>query len=366
MVNSGYGKTAQNVVEKSTWSAYKDEMENLGCSSITNPAAACMITSIVRAVLLATQNQCHELGYMTCSVTTDGFISDVPKDTLKSLDLFGFRHYMEQARLFLTDNKNPEIWEIKHCQDDLINFTTRGNVSLYCKSNPMLFDGKEYEGVCAHNSTKSGYDSDTYKDRLWLTTQVLSRTKAVEYKNEEWTTFKDLVQGKEFVVKNTVKHIRMDFDMKRKPDRESFSPSTVTVENTTYEIANFTTVPFHSVSEFKEYRERKATVPCLRTMSDWDVFWFKSDAKTSKNKVHDMAWSVLNSCIIGHRAGFWTIPKLNELSGAERDAWINSHNNSSKVWKSSDWKNAGRNSRQVNMLQRELITNKLQELMNDK
>lgn len=30
MVNSGYGKTAQNVVEKSTWSAYKDEMEIWG------------------------------------------------------------------------------------------------------------------------------------------------------------------------------------------------------------------------------------------------------------------------------------------------------------------------------------------------
>ena len=154
--------------------------------------------------------------------------------------------------------------------------------------------------------------------------------------------------------------------MKRKPDRESFSPSTVTVENTTYEIANFTTVPFHSVSEFKEYRERKATVPCLRTMSDWDVFWFKSDAKSSKNKVRDMNWSVLNSCIIGHRAGFWTIPKLNELSGSERDAWINSHNNSSKVWKANDWKNAGRNLRQVNMLPREQIKDNLWELMNDK
>ena len=101
-------------------------------------------------------------------------------------------------------------------------------------------------------------------------------------------------------------------------------------------------------------------------MSDWDVFWFKFDVKTSKNKPRDMAWAVLNSCIIGHRAGFWTIPKLNELSGSERDAWINSHNASSKVWKSSDWKNAGRNARQVNMLQRELIKDKLQELMDDK
>lgn len=47
-------------------------------------------------------------------------------------------------------------------------------------------------------------------------TQVLKRTGTVDYKNSEWTTFKELVQGKDFVVKETTKHIRMDFDMKRK------------------------------------------------------------------------------------------------------------------------------------------------------
>lgn len=365
MVNSGYGKNAQNVVQKSSWTAYKDTMEDLGCSSITNPVSACMITSIVRAELLAAQNQCHNLGYMTCSVTTDGFISNVTEKTLKSLDLFGLRPFMEQARLFLTDEKDSEIWEIKHCQDDLINFTTRGNVSLHCKTNPMLFNGKEYEGVCAHNSTKSGYPSDSYEDRLWLMTQVLKRTGTVDYTNSEWTTFKELVQGKDFVIKETTKHIRMDFDMKRKPDRDSFYTSTVTIEGETYEIANFTTAPFRTVAEFKEYRQRKATVSCLRTMDDWNIFWFKTDAKSTNAKIRDIDWSILNSCIMGHRAGFWTIPKLNSLRGADRDDWINSHNSSSKIWKANDWKNAGRNSRQANMLPREILTEKLTELIND-
>ena len=62
-------------------------MEVLGSSAITNPVSAAMITSIVRAELLAAQNQCHTLGYVTCSVTTDGFISDVSENELKSLDL---------------------------------------------------------------------------------------------------------------------------------------------------------------------------------------------------------------------------------------------------------------------------------------
>lgn len=221
MVNSGYGKNAQNVIQKSSWSAFKDIMEVLGCSSITNPVSAMMITSIVQCELLAAQNQCYEKGYMTCSVTTDGFISDCPQDVLKSLDLHGFRKLMEQSRLFLTDGADPDLWEIKHAQDDLVNFTTRGNVSLHCKEHPYLLHGKEYPGVCAHNSTKSGYESDSYEDRLWLMTQVLKRTGTVDYTANEWSSFKSVVKGEQFRTAPVTRHIRMDFDMKRKPIRDS-------------------------------------------------------------------------------------------------------------------------------------------------
>ena len=133
-----------------------------------------LITSIVQVVLIAAQNQIAAHGFMSCSVTTDGFISNCPMDILKGLDLYGICEYMKQARLYLTDGKDPEIWEIKHHQDDLVNFTTRGNVSLHCMGRD------DYEGVCAHNSTKSGLEIGSYEDRLWLMKQVLSRDKAVE------------------------------------------------------------------------------------------------------------------------------------------------------------------------------------------
>ena len=361
----GYGKISQNVIQKSSWSAYEDEMKELGCSAITNPFAACMTTSIVRAELLAVQNQCLNLGYTTYSVTTDGFISDIPENVLKSLDLFGLKPFMEKARLFLTDGKDEGIWEIKHCQDDLVNITTRGNVSQYCKTNPFIYDGKSYEGVCAHNSAKSGAIPDSYEDRLWLRKEVLKRTGTVDYQLNELTSFKELVRGEEFREKTITKHIRMDFDMKRKPDRDSFYKMMVPVEGVAYEVANFTTVPFTNIAEFREYRQRKASVKCLRTMENWLLFWFKGDKKGCKTKRLDKDWSILYSCISGHRAGFWNIPKLDSLQGTERDEWINSHNTSSKIWKSSDWKNAGRRSRQDKILNKEMIEEKLIELMND-
>lgn len=310
-----------------------------------------MITSLVQCELLAAQNQMNELGYVSCSVTTDGFISNCPEEQLKSLDLYGFRMFMEQSRLFLTGS--PELWEAKHHQNDLVNFTTRGNVSLLP------------HGVCAHNSTKSGYESASYEDRLWLMTKVLGRTGTVDYTEHEWTSFKELVQGKDFVVKEITKHIRMDFDMKRKPNRDSFRTDRVIIEGNEYEIAHFDTIPFEDIEEFRLYRQKKVLTACLRTEADWGIFWMKLDMNAAGNKVRDMEWSILNSCIMGYRAGHWDIPAIAEKTVEEKCAWINKHNTSKKRFKPSDWKNCRRPDRQANMLPLEMIQDKLNELIKD-
>ena len=359
MVNSGYGKNAQNVIQKTGWNAYKDLMEDLGCSAITNPVSAMMITSIVQVELIAAQNQIHNLGYMSCSVTTDGFISNCPENLLKSLDLYGLRRFMEAARIFLTDG-NQELWEMKHRQDDLVNFTTRGNVSLRCKER----DG--YDGVCAHNSTKSGYPSDSYADRLWLMTQVLSRNGTVNYIDDKWPSFKDLVHGEPYLVEKgkLTRRIRMDFDMKRKPIRDSFTTDHVTLNGTTYEIAHFDTMPFRTVEEFRIYRNKHKDVDVLRTENHWKIFWQKVDLNACGAQPRDMDWAILNSCIMGHRAGRWTIPGLEDKTVEEKCEWINRFNRSKKKFKPSDWKNARRPERQANMLPKELIKDRLNELLN--
>lgn len=372
MVNSGYGKNAQNVIQKHTWSAYSQEMEDLGCSSITNPVSASLITSIVRAELIAAQNQAHDLGYKTLSVTTDGFISDMPEDVLKTLDLYGFRSEMEKARLFLTDGKDPELWEIKHVQNDLVNFTTRGNVSLhdaditalqYTAQNPMRFHEKKYPGVCAHNSTKSGFVSDTYDDRKWLMLSVLRRTGPVKYKEEVWTTFKDLVLGKSFTVSTEIRSVHMDFDMKRKPVRDSLEEQHPEIEGTAYETAAFTTMPFENVNEYELYQKKKESCEVLRTMRDWDRFFFKVDSEGSGAKARDLDWSRLNSAVMGHRAGFWQIPGLLVGTVQHKCDFINRHNKSSKQFKQNDWKNARRPERQASMLPQHMFQEILDELL---
>lgn len=353
MVNSGYGKNAQNVIQKQSWTAFKDMMEDLGCSAITNPFSAMMITSIVQCELIAAQNQMHGLGYVSCSVTTDGFISDCPEARLKTLDLYGFRPFMEQARLFLTGGTDRELWEAKHHQNDLVNFCTRGNVSLLP------------HGVCAHNSAKSGYPSDSYEDRLWLMTQVLSRTGTVDCTDGEWTSFKDIVQkGADFSVKSVTRHLHMDFDLKRKPDRTTFKTDYPVVEGVKYEIAHFDTIPYDTVEEFRLYRKKKKLVDCLRTQAEWDMFFLKVDTNACGMNVKDLDWAILYSCIMGYRAGKWDIPALNDKTVKEKCEWINEHNTSKKQFKETDWKNARRPERQVNMLPDSYLKDKLVELEN--
>lgn len=119
--NSVYGKLAQDLQEQHAWNAWDQESENVGGSAITSPYHAAMTTSLVRAALIAACNQVD-----VYSVTTDGLISPVP--SLEELDLFGIADVLRESRVALTGD--DRVWEVKHEQSDLLNFSTRANASL--------------------------------------------------------------------------------------------------------------------------------------------------------------------------------------------------------------------------------------------
>ncbi len=348
IVNGAYGKIAQNVIDKSHWSGYSNEMESIGCSSITNPVTAAFITSIVRAVLLAAQNQVAEKGYNSYSVTTDGFIADMPESMLRELNLYGFSEELKKARLFLTNGTSDAVWEIKHIQNDLINLTTRCNISLITGGS-----GKK-AGVCAHGGVKSPFPSDSYEDRLWMAKSVLSRTGAVSYIDKVFPTLKDIALGKSYMVNELERGVRLDFDMKRKPVESSVNTCFPVIAGQQYEIACVSTIPYKTVAEYSCYREVKDGFNCIRTASDWNRFFDKIAIKMSGKenlKPRDMEFAKLFSVIMGYRSGKLSIPALDDiLSVEDKCVWINRFNKSGKAFKPSDWKNARRPERQSNML----------------
>lgn len=372
-VNSLYGKTAQDIIEKETWDAYRQQMVNIGGSAMTSPAHASIITAGVRACLLAAMNELNTLGYRVFSVTTDGFISDAPETVIKNLGLYGFRTLFETARFALTGD--PSMWQLKHAQNGLLNFTTRGNVALNTKEDPVIVSGKAYAGVCAHNSFVTGYTPESYDDRLSLTQAVLSRTGRCECTNKSFAGFKEVsspTNRKDFTVTNKKRKICMDFDVKRKPVVDTMTGVYPVLEGNTYEIANFETAPYESVDEFLSYKKTAiscAASGCLRTVNDWNKFYVllenRSTGKSGQRKrsISDMEWSRIISLVMGYRFGFWDIPYLSDKNRClnEKISFINGLNKSGKRFNKSDWKNCRRPERKSQMLDKKYIMDLLEE-----
>ena len=318
MGNAEYGKISQGIKEKEK-----------RCK-VTNPYAAAMITSIIRTVLIAALNQSDADEYRDYSATTDGLITDMPLQELNDMDLYGLKACMERSRAYLTDGQDISVWAIKHWQTDLVNYTTRGNVSL------------SMNGVCAHAGVPTGFIKKSPEDRESLMISGLERTaEQVEYR-------------------------RLDFDMKRKPIRESFCESGITINGKQYQTVNFRTEPYQDVKEFESYwKHARSKCKCLRTMEDWEHFWSVLSRSNCKARGKDLEWLKIRSCVTGHLSDMWVIPALTHGSRQEKVDWINKHNRSGKTFTVSDFKNAGRVDRRDSILPREEIQDLLEEMQAD-
>jgi len=383
-INSIYGKTAQNIKPKSSWNAARAEMVDIGWSKLTSPVHACLTTSGVRAVLNAAMNQLSDLGYNCYSVTTDGFISDAPLDVLNGLDLYGFSDVFREARMRLTGS--VEMWEEKHTNTSFLNISTRGNISQ------DLPEKEGNVGVCAHNGFRPSFfdlegeeavlERNGALDRYVTMTEVAQRTGRICSREKRFTGFKYLSyhgerfeKRRDFVSIRGERNLRMDFDMKRKPLESSFQRVFFTVKGVTDEIVvkgrrktvmmpdvpdcewvNFDSVPYESVSEYEAYRRVFDSMDCLRTQKDWDKFWLKIHVLSSQNictrHIKNVSWTILMTCIMGYRLGFWNIPALSDDSKSveEKVAWINRFNDSGKKFTVSSWKNCRRQDRMSQMV----------------
>lgn len=361
-VNSNYGKTAQDVIDKSTWSAFKEHMVNIGGSAITSPVHSCLTTAGVRCVLLSAMNQLENLGYKVFSVTTDGFISDATLDVLENLDLYGFTRLFQKARNMLVGD--PTMWAVKHRQNDLVNFTTRGNASL------IVGDDKTgvLPGVMAHNSFVTGETVDTFADRYSLITQVLSREGRLLTVSESFEKFKNLALREnrvDFATHRQQRELSMDFDMKRKPIESSLVNVDVIILGNHYDIANFETEPYDNIDEYRFYKNQARQTKCLRSLDHWVLFFDKINNKLTgschNRVIKDLAWSKLMSAVMAYRLqvpldylgnDYPHIPFLDDTSNSVEDkcSWINKFNHSHKKFTLNDWKNARRQTRISQML----------------
>lgn len=348
-VNSVYGKTAQDVAEQHSWDARLQEYGNVGGSAITSPYHASATTSMVRAQLHAALNQIAELGGSVYSVTTDGFITDVLAQDVEVLDLYGLADVLRDSRLALTGD--PSIWEPKHSQDDLVNFTTRGNVSL------------GLGGVCAHNGLKvpKGIVPDSAEDREYLLRAVVTREGRVPNPYKRFPSFQELSRRddrRDFIPSIIKRSVSLDYDLKRAPVMSSMTAELVPLpDGTEHEMATFGTEPWPTVEDAIRARSiarDMAKSGCLRTVAEWQE-WHLRFAHGKGRRIVTPQRAVLMSLVIAHRQGVIEIPWL-----ADRDHTVEEKLSWLSKWglgtvSRGDWDNARRPERASQMLPLDML-----------
>lgn len=332
MVNAIYGKIAQNVRDTSEWqtSANKNVEPKVN-SPITNCVAASLITGFTRAVLIATQAQIEALGYKSVSVTTDGFISNCPEEELNKLDLFGFKEYLEEARLFLTDGKDSSIWEKKHFMSDLINGSTRLNNSL------------SLNGVNAHGGYMSNFLSDSDEERYAVRQLLLTRTGTEICSKESMVSLKAFNKDKNAPVYRTISRlVNFNFDLRRKPIFDSITSDHVLFDGLFYDIAHIQTVPYKTTKEYEQYIKPLKNIKVLKTIDDFKAYSKMVKHPYSKATEEDKEYSKLRSCLLYYKKGNISIPALSKdkTSLEEKIAYFEKLNNhptkhfTKAIWKS--------------------------------
>ena len=330
IINSLYGKIAQNVHDM--YSPDKTRANNAE-SLITNNVSASLITSFTRSVLFASFYGIHESGYHVYSATTDGLITDMPFDEFNALPLFGLHDCLTTSRSLITDDTNPKVWEVKHEQTDLFNITTRGNASLTVADPEHNVLG----GVIARNGAGSenpDLPKESYANRKAFTLSVASRTGKIAATYKQYTLLSDMQKTNcPYTESSHLKNLSMDFDMKRKPLRESLAAEWIEIDGEKYEVAHIETVPFENNAEYLLYKAVAEKQKCLRTVADWTRFFNDLDCASSgvssgPREDENYRWKCFKDCIAGYRAGIWDIPYLDTpgLSVKQKVEWLQSIN----------------------------------------
>ncbi|GAB3582839.1 hypothetical protein GCM10027579_13250 [Calidifontibacter terrae] len=316
--NSCYGKLAQDVAERTGWNAWVEEMESIGGSSVTSPYHAAMITSLVRALLLGMANQVSLI-----SVTTDGFITD--EDDVEGYDCFGHAAVFRDARQALVGDAT--VWEVKHQQDDLVNLTTRGNVSS--------LDG----GVLAKAGLKTPkeIERESLEERRWFSNIAVSREGKVVNEYTSFPSFRELSRTQDridFRPVDLAPEVSLDFDMKRRPLLETMRVDHVNG----YEIAGFDTAPWDTVVEYSRAREiarhiaamRPGTTGpdrptgCLRTRDEWLTWQRRYDSAVGR-RIRTAESALLTELVAAHKEGLVSLPVLaSQVPVEQKLVWLSS------------------------------------------
>lgn len=263
--NSTYGKTAQGLMKKRVYDMRDRETKPQPPSRITNPCFASYITSYVRSVLGEIINSIPR-EYKVFSCTTDGFITNLPKDMIPKIAAGTLATLYAKTRQELAGD--PKMLEIKHEIRKPLGWRTRGQATL--KQHDHLLDDES--GIILAKGgifTKPESENDDQQNRE-IIDLFFKRTSDSMILVKSKTGVRDIVEhDADLVDKDISKKLSMEFDWKRQPVKAMYS--------TEYNHVYFDTRPWKSIDQFKAVRDlweafTKGSPKCIKTIEDFNQF----------------------------------------------------------------------------------------------
>jgi len=263
--NSTYGKTAQGLRKKRVYDMRDRDTKPLPPSRITNPCFAAFITSYVRAVLGELINSIP-IDSHVFSCTTDGFITNLKEDDIKTISTGPLSKIYANAREQLVGD--PKMLEIKHAIRQPLGWRTRGQATL--KQHPHLLDN-ETGIVLAKGGIFTKPESETDEQQNNEVIDLFfNRTPSSMILVESLTGVKDIVEhDADLVPKEINKRLSMEYDWKRQPIEIATSLE--------FNHIQYSTRPWKSIDQFTAVRElwdeySQGGPRCIKSIEDFNAF----------------------------------------------------------------------------------------------
>lgn len=255
MANSLYGKTGQSVTDAKGTKYINGEKYKtpIPKSPVTNPIYASTITDLCRVVLMLSMCNVRDQGYRAFSVTTDGFISNYPRELINNiLDVNpltkGIHKLLTDTRNAITHNTNSDYFEVKHINENgFFNLGTRANF------------GVDDTGVLARGGCNFKKDRSIIHD-------IIINNFVLKEKTTKATSFYDIIhRRKVYDIYELDKYSRFEYDYKRMPDLETLKIQDIsdvvivhdgveyTFEKGT-KIVYYDTKLYETIEEFEDYK----------------------------------------------------------------------------------------------------------------
>jgi hypothetical protein len=264
--NGVYGKVCQSLRPKNVFDTRKVSSVRLKPSPITNPAIGAYVTGFIRAILAEILNRIPR-ERTVLSVTTDGFLCDMPEDEMAAC-LTGplCRRFQALCEEIVPGSK---MLEVKHEVAQVVCMKTRGQLTGLDLQDRKIVLAKA--GVQVAVKASNDLDGEAYKrlqnekmlnvylDRRPGKKILLKQFPAIR---DQWEKGIDLFKFEKRLV------LSLEPDLKRAP----CNPRMIDVVSRQRAHISLDTRPWATVEEFDSARatldgwRRKR---CLKTMKDW-------------------------------------------------------------------------------------------------